>query len=224
MKKLTTCVRSLTYLLALAAPLACDADVGGNVAVTPAPRLMVKIQGESDQRYPLPEPEHYPLGPIPGRDITLPPSMGGGTGKSYVWPFEVSFPAGPAACPHHVHQWKRDTVSYADGSGETSPPGRGDDPGGFDSEQWSPDPAPDGINPVTQRNPNGTISYVDAPGLIVPQPPLPGKLPASKRTTYRWVLHDCTERMLDRQDSTLTLTIAASGAGSPALTPPTPSS
>jgi hypothetical protein len=220
MGKPTATVSALTALLTLAAPSGCGSDDGAPAGA----RIAVKIQGDSDYQYPLPEPVHYPLGSIPGRDITLPLSMGGGRGKSYVWPFEVSFAAGSAACPNHVHQFKRDTVSYADGSGETAPPARAGDPGGFESERWSPDPAPDGINPVTQPNPGGVISYVDAPGLIVPQPPPPGKLPATKRTTYRWVLHDCSERMLDREDATLTLTITATGSGSPALTPPTPSS
>jgi hypothetical protein len=135
-----------------------------------------------------------------------------------VWAVEIVFPAGTAANPNHVHQYKRDTVIYSDGTSEKDPQPDGFNappPGGFDLP-------PAGINPNTQTNANGTKSYLDTPGILLPTPIDANKLPAKKKTKYRWVLHDNAHNQLDCRESTYNLDIDRNGVATYNFTPAAP--
>jgi hypothetical protein len=185
----------------------------------PPPTVTVNPTGTSSAPY-ITAMGPAPLGPSPGAGklIELPPQLGGGVARSYTWIIEIVFPAGTPASPNHVHQYKRDTVTYGDGTSEIDPqPGgfNAPPPGGFDQP-------PDGINPATQTNGNGTKSYLDAPGILLPMPIDVSKLPIKKRTKYRWVLHDNNHNQLDCRESTYNLDIDRNGMATYNFTPAAP--
>ncbi len=175
-------------------------------------------EGESTYEYPLGpvdeetgerEKRTVPLGPI-DKDI----EYEGEPAHFYGWSFEVSFPGGSEICPNHLHQYIKDTVVNGMGTPrereERNPPadpGTGD-PGGYDSDHWQPDPPPDGFNPATQKNTDGTKSYIDAPGNIIFDP---SHRPLHKHTKFKWLLHDCKERELDCKVAEYELKVDANG-------------
>lgn len=181
----------------------------------PPPRTKVKRSGNSDHGYAVAGGRPYPLGHNGPAQMNTPE----GPVILYVHPIEVSFPVGTEACPNHLKQSMRDTVTYGNGTSERHPAPTPGDPGGHESlSSWAPDPPPDGANPKTQSNPDGTKSYIDAPGLGITHP---SQLPAKKRTTYRWELIDCNGTVLDCQQAEYTLDIDANGAATLSFAPPT---
>jgi hypothetical protein len=178
----------------------------------PPPPVTINRKGTSDHPYTAAGGRPFPLGPRGPVRIAIPPSESlpqGANGYYTCWAYEVCFPSGPSACPNHVRQTIRDTVTFGNGGSERHPEPQGGDPGGHESTaRWAFDPPPNGVNPATQSNADGTSSYIDAPGLIISDR---SQLPATKRTTYRWELLDCHGNVLDCQQSEYVLQIDANG-------------
>ncbi len=182
----------------------------------PGPKITIKRDGQSAYQYPVGRERalvNVPLGPVnPPR-----PFRGG---KLYGFAFEVSFPAGTKECPNHVHQYIKDTITYGDGTEERSPPASPGDLGGYDSKNWAPDPPPDGTTrPGLQTNADGTKSYIDSPGFAISDPKF---FPTTKKTKFKWVLHDCNHKELDCLEAELTVQVDKNGnyVALPTLTAP----
>jgi hypothetical protein len=126
----------------------------------------------------------------------------------YGWSIEVVGPKGTKDCPYHIHQYIKETTQFADGRLDKLPPPQANDPGGFDSDNWAPDPPPDGRNLLMQENDDGTQSYMDSPGFVI----WGGRqLPARMKARLAWILHDCSDNLVSRLEAEYHLEIDSDG-------------